>query len=89
MNRISTVILLLIFLVLAANFFQPFFFPVVRAEEPYQVAVLKGRLKASMMRVEEEIKKLEQKVNNHTHITEIYECDPFVSREEVETSKPE
>lgn len=49
MNRMLKVILLLIFLVLAANFFKPVIFPAVHAEEPYQVAVLKGRLKASMM----------------------------------------
>ncbi len=89
MNRTPKITLLLIFLALTANFFRPLFFPrQVHADEPYQVAVLKGRLKASMMRVEEIIQELEQKVDNHTHKIKIYKCDPSVSKVEVETSKP-
>ena len=89
MDRTSNILILLIFLALIANLFQPLFFPgPAGADEPYQVAIRRGQLRDVERKLKEKVQKVRQKFDAHTHKIKICKCDSDVLGIKIETSKP-
>lgn len=90
MDRTSKILLLLVFLALTANLFQPLFFPrQARADEVYQVAVLSSTFRVAIRKLEAQINEVYQKFEKHTHKLKVCACDSDDAKVTVETSKAE